>query len=164
MSVYTRNDQYVFNYDWPTVVKALWIKYPHKELDFVIYNKVVDLMPLDDDTLLVKKIMHCKKYFFLWCYTLEEIKINFKNKVLDLQTRVIAASKAFPSDGIEKIKYMALNNDPTKTLYTKFLENRSTLSKYYSKLGSGFEKGCKIIEERCKEITSKSSTHTQPKE
>jgi len=152
MSTYSRTDEHIFNFDWTTVVKALWNKYPHKDMDFVIYNKVVDLKLLDEDTILVKKIMYCKKYFLLWSYTLEETKINFKNKILDLETKLIAASKAFPQSGIEKISYFQLPDKPGCTLYTKYIESKSTVSKYYHKLGSSFQKGCEIIEEKCREI------------
>jgi PRELI-like family. len=156
MSEFIRNDRYVFDFDWTTVVKALWNKYPHKDLDFVIYNKVIDLKRLDDDTLFVKKVVYCKKYLFLWAYAVEEIKIDLNQKILDLQTKFIAASKCLPTDGVEKITYAALNNEPGKTLYTKLLQSKSTFQKYYQKLGTGFEKGCKIIEQRCREILSES--------
>lgn len=148
----SKTDQYVFNFDWETVIKAFWNKYPHKDLDFVVYNRVIDMKRLDDNSIMVKKLMFCKKFKLVWAYTMEEMKIDFDQKILDLKTRVLAASKCLPTDGIENIRYATMNNEQGKTLYTKFLESRSTLQKYYGKLNSGFEKGCKIVEEKCKEL------------
>lgn len=148
----SKTDQYVFNFDWETVIKAFWNKYPHKDLDFVIYNRVIDMKRLDDNSIMVKKLMFCKKFKLVWAYTMEEMKIDFDQKILDLKTQILAASKCLPTDGIERIRYNAMNNEQGKTLYTKFLESRSTLQKYYGKLNSGFEKGCRIVEEKCKEL------------
>jgi PRELI-like family len=151
MSNFSRNDEYRFNFDWKTVVKAFFNKYPHKDLDFVVYNKVIDLKRINEDTLIIKRVMYCKKYMVLWSYTTEEIMINLKDKKLDLQTKLLACSKAFP-EITEKITYQTVPENPSMTLYTKLLESKSTFSKMYSKFSSGFEKGCKIVEEKCNEI------------
>lgn len=162
MSLYTRRDEYSFNFDWKTVVKAFFNKYPHKDLDFVVYNKVIDLKRINEDTILVKRVMYCKKFMVLWSYTTEEIMINLKEKKLDLQTKLLAASKAFP-DITEKITYQPLPENPGVTLYTKLLESRSQFSKMFSKFSSGFEKGCKIVEEKCKDfVQGNSSQGTNP--
>jgi len=153
----TKSNQYIFNYDWETVVQAFWNKYPHKDLDFVVYNRVIDIKRLEDDSIVVKKLMFCKKFKLIWAYTMEEMKIDFDQKILDLKTKVLAASKCIPTEGVERICYQALHNEQGKTLYTKFLESRSTLQKYYGKLNSGFEKGCKIVEEKCNEVLNKAS-------
>jgi len=147
-----KTDQYIFNYNWETVIKGFWNKYPHKDLDFVVYSRVIDMKLLDDDSILVKKLMFCKKFKLIWAYTMEEIKIDFDQKILDLKTQVLAASKCLPTEGVERICYQALQNEPSKTMYTKFLESKSTIQKYYGKLNSGFEKGCRIVEEKCNEI------------
>jgi len=156
-----KTDQYIFNYNWETVIKGLWNKYPHKDLDFVVYSRVIDMKRLDDDSILVKKLMFCKKFKLIWAYTMEEIKIDFDQKILDLKTQVLAASKCLPTEGVERICYKALQNEQGKTMYTKFLESRSTLQKYYTKLNSGFEKGCKIVEEKCNEILHTKSEKEQ---
>lgn len=152
MEANTNSNQYVFNFDWETVIKAYWNKYPHKDLDFVVYNRVIDIKRLDDDSLVVKKLMFCKKFKLIWAYTMEEMRIDVNQRILDLQTQILAATKGFPTEGVERICYQAVNNEKGKTLYTKFLESRSTLQKYYGKINSGFEKGCKIVEEKCKEV------------
>ena len=144
-------NQFVFNFNWETVVKGFLNKYPHKDLDFVVYNRVIDIKRLDDDSLLVKKLMFSKKFKLVWAYTMEEMRIDVNQKILDLKTQILAASKCLPTDGVERICYKALN-EPGKTMYTKFLESRSAMQKYYGKLNSGFEKGCKIVEEKCNEI------------
>jgi len=147
-----KTDQYIFNYNWETVIKGFWNKYPHKDLDFVVYSRVIDMKRLDDDSIVVKKLMFCKKFKLVWAYTMEEMRIDFDQKILDLKTQVLAASKCLPTEGVERICYQASHTEPGKTMYTKFLESKSTLQKYYGKLNSGFEKGCKIVEEKCNEI------------
>jgi len=147
-----KTDSYIFNYNWETVIKGFWNKYPHKDLDFVVYNRVIDMKRLDDDSIIVKKLMFCKKFKLIWAYTMEEMRIDFDQKILDLKTQVLAASKCLPTEGVERICYKALQEEPGKTMYTKFLESKSTIQKYYGKLNSGFEKGCKIVEEKCNEV------------
>jgi len=88
----------------------------------------------------------------MWAYTMEEMKIDVNSKILDLKTQVLAASRCLPTDGVERICYNALNSENGQTLYTKFLESKSAIQKYYGKLNSGFEKGCKIVEEKCNEV------------
>jgi len=149
-----KTDEYLFNFNWETVIKGYWNKYPHKDLDFVVYSRVIDMKRLDDDSVLVKKLMHVRKFGLLWAYTMEEMKIDFNSKILDLKTQILAASKCLPTDAVERICYRAVNNEKGQTLYTKFLESRGTIQKYYGKLNSGFEKGCKIVEEKCKEVLS----------
>jgi len=147
-----KTDSYIFNFNWETVIKGFWNKYPHKDLDFVVYSRVIDMKRLEDDSILVKKVMYVKKFSLLWAYTMEEMKIDFNEKVLDLKTQVLAASRCLPTDTVENIRYKAIHNEPGQTLYTKFLESKGAIQKYYGKLNSGFEKGCKIVEEKCNEV------------
>lgn len=44
---------HIFHHDWEIVVKAFWNKYPCPELDFVKWNKVVDIMMNYDNTMQV---------------------------------------------------------------------------------------------------------------
>jgi hypothetical protein len=48
---------YTFNFDWQTVVKGFWSKYPCPEISFIKWNKVVDLEILSDNTLRIKRIV-----------------------------------------------------------------------------------------------------------
>lgn len=49
--------KHIFNFNWETVIKGFWNKYPCPELDFVKWNKVVDIVPCSDDTILVKRLV-----------------------------------------------------------------------------------------------------------
>jgi hypothetical protein len=51
-------NRYVFNYTWELVVKGFWNKYPCPELDFVKWNKVIDLVVNGDNTLTVKRLVY----------------------------------------------------------------------------------------------------------
>lgn len=35
----------------------------------------------------------------MWCLTLEEIKLDFSNRVLEMKTKMLEKSKLFPSVG-----------------------------------------------------------------
>ena len=48
---------YIFNYNWETVVKGFWVKYPCPEIDFIKWNKVIDLVVNPDNTVSVKRIV-----------------------------------------------------------------------------------------------------------
>ena len=50
-------NKYIFNYDWETTVKGFWNKYPCPEIDFVKWNKVVDIMMNYDNTMQIKRIV-----------------------------------------------------------------------------------------------------------
>lgn len=49
--------EYTFNFDWETVVKGFWKKYPCKEFDFIKLNHVVDMTVNSDNTLSIKRIV-----------------------------------------------------------------------------------------------------------
>lgn len=68
---------YIFNYSWTTVVKGFLQKYPHKDLDFVKWNRVIDMVVNPDDTISIKRLVFSQKLMMVWCYTIEEIKFDF---------------------------------------------------------------------------------------
>lgn len=53
-----QKNKYTFNYDWRTVIKGFWTKYPCPEISFVKWNKVVDLNINPDQTISVKRIVN----------------------------------------------------------------------------------------------------------
>ena len=55
-----KKDEYLFKYPWETVVKAFWNKYPSHEFKSIIFNKVVDIKLLDDDSLIIKRLVYFK--------------------------------------------------------------------------------------------------------
>lgn len=135
-------------------MKALWNKYPNKELDFVKFSKVIDMKMVNEHCIQFKKLMYSKKFSMIWVYTIEEIEFDFEKKIFNLQTRVIKKSSFVPPvfSMKEFIQYKPLNEYfSDKTLYTKYL-NASGVNKYIDKLNSSFEKGCNIVEKKCKEF------------
>eukprot|EP01015_Nassula_variabilis_P003776 TRINITY_DN1256_c0_g1_i7.p1 TRINITY_DN1256_c0_g1~~TRINITY_DN1256_c0_g1_i7.p1 ORF type:complete len:173 (-),score=32.03 TRINITY_DN1256_c0_g1_i7:92-610(-) len=149
-----KKNEHVFDYPWEVVMKALWNKYPNKELDFVKFNKVIDMQMVNQNCLKFKKLMFAKKFSMIWMYTIEEIEFDFERKVFTLQSRIIKKSAFFPSifNVKEYIQYQPCDQLSDKTLYTKQVVGSNLVNKYMDKLNSSFEKGCKIVEEKCKEF------------
>lgn len=148
--------EYRFDYDWKTVVKAYWDKYPNKLHDFVKYSKVVDMHLQDDGTIKVERVQYVQKWSYLWCYTLEELNFDFTNKVMDLKSTVIKKSSLIPvSGGEENIRYQAfqdLKEACEKTLYTKKIAVQGQVQKIAGKLGDGYKKGIQAVEENCEKF------------
>ena len=46
-----QKNTYLFEYDWNTVVKAFWMKYPCPELDLVKWTKVINININEDDSI-----------------------------------------------------------------------------------------------------------------
>eukprot|EP01017_Pseudomicrothorax_dubius_P012346 TRINITY_DN1502_c0_g2_i2.p1 TRINITY_DN1502_c0_g2~~TRINITY_DN1502_c0_g2_i2.p1 ORF type:complete len:163 (+),score=19.58 TRINITY_DN1502_c0_g2_i2:148-636(+) len=147
--------QYIFNYPWETVVKSLWEKYPHKELDFVKFSRVIDLQVLDDKSLVIRKLMYCKKFMMMWAYSVEEIRLDARNRICEMRTELLKKSKCVPDlTGSESIIYRAHGDLMDKTLYLKALRSTSNLfGKFLEKFNGSYEKGCRIIEAKCQERT-----------
>jgi len=142
-------NNYTFQFSWPTVVKGLWIKYPNKHLSFVKFNHVIDMEIVDSNTIKIKKLMYSKVGFF-FMYSIEDIIIDFKGKSFDMTTSMLKKSKAFPF-GKENCKYMGIDIDGVeKTLYTKRMLTSDTILKWMNYFQNSFVKGCKIIDENCK--------------
>ena len=149
--------KYVFDYDWNTVTRAYFDKYPHKKMGFIKYNKVVDINLAEDGKLVVKRVQKATKWGMLWAYNLETLTFDFEKKVMSLETTLIKKSSLLPiSGGKEQIFYKAIQevDEATgaaveKTEYTKSLNLQGSLSKVASKFNDSFKKGCRIVEENC---------------
>lgn len=111
-----------FNYEWKTVVRAFWDKYPDQRLDFVKFSKVVDMEMREDGTIRFDRVQYVQKWGFIWAYTLEELTFDFGNQVMDLRTTVLRKSSYIPMTAAEEIRYEALKNEAERTLYTKKLK------------------------------------------
>lgn len=48
--------EYLFDYDWSTTVRAFWDKYPNQKMDFIKYNKVIDIKLDEHGKLVLKRI------------------------------------------------------------------------------------------------------------
>ncbi|KAL4473788.1 hypothetical protein ABPG74_022652 [Tetrahymena malaccensis] len=148
-------EQYVFDYPFETVLKGFWHKYPHPDLSFVKDNFVLSYDIIDEQTLHVKRLMYSKMYKYLWCYTIEDIKIYFDKRAMEMKSKIIKTSSMFPPTGqaVELISYKALED--FKTVYEKSIQGTEEgfIKKYAKKFNNTFQKGCQIIEENCKKIT-----------
>jgi len=92
-------EQYVFNYPFETVLKGFWHKYPHPDLSFVKDNFVLSYDIVDEQTLHVKRLMYSKMQKYLWCYTIEDIKIYFDKRMLEMKSKIVKTSFMFPPTG-----------------------------------------------------------------
>ena len=154
-------EEHIFSYPWETVVKAFLNKYPSQHLDFVKFNRVVEMKILDDNCVLLKRVMFSKKYRFMWVYSLEEIKIDFKKRLMEMETSLLKKSNLVPNFGAkENVIYKSWELDPLgKTFYGKVINSTSKLQKYMGEITQSFKKGCKIIENKCEEFAqTKDST------
>lgn len=152
-----KEKDYTFQYNWATVVKAFWDKYPHKQMEFVQYNKLIGLEVLDNGTLLFRRVQHIRKWKFIWAYILEEIKIDSVNKVMTMESKVLKKSDMVPFFGNEFITYKAVNDlkdRMERTLYSKQLILEGTINKALGAFSDGFTKGIKIVEENCETLKS----------
>lgn len=143
---------YTFNYSWALVVKAFWDKYPNPNMDFVKYNKLVGLDMTEEGNIKLKRVQYTQKWGFLWAYVMEEITIDPKNQVMEMQSKILKKSDLIPFLGNEYISYRAvddLKDKVQKTLYSKRLELEGTLNKALSSFSDGFTKGIKIVEDNC---------------
>jgi len=147
--------EYVFNYPWEVVMKGLWLKYPHKELDFVKFARVIDMKVLDDDNMIIKRMLYCKKAVFAWAYIIEEMKMNFKDKICEMKSKVLKKSSLVPTLG--DTEFITYRSDGLgRTMYQKFMSNTpSCFAKFADKFNSSFEKGIKIVEENCRGMLNK---------
>ena len=147
--------EYSFPYEWKTVVRAFWDKYPNEMMDFIKYNQVVDIDILEDGKLQIQRIQKAQKWRYLWAYSLEKITFDFENKIMDLTTIPLKKCSLIPIGGIETIRYSAyqdLIEKCEKTLYTKSLAVKGTMTKFVEKFNDGFKKGCDIVEKNCEEF------------
>ncbi|CAD8110564.1 unnamed protein product [Paramecium sonneborni] len=146
------HSEYTFNFDWETVVKGFWRKYPCKEFDFIQFNQVVDMMLNDNNTMSIKRIVYASKFMVL-CLTLEEITFDIQNRSMQMQTKLLKACKYYPNlSGDESIIYKAI--DDQKTHYSKLLSNfhQTFVTKLLSQFNSSFKKGIEVVEARCREL------------
>lgn len=124
-------------------------------MDFIKYNKVVDIKIDENGRLILHRIQKLKKFSVIWAYSLEELTFDFKQKILDLKTIPLKKCSMLPIGGIEVISYSAFYDMATeceKTLYTKSLEMKGALSKFTDKINDSFTSGCKIVEENCEKF------------
>jgi hypothetical protein len=56
-------NKHVFQFNWETVIKGFWNKYPCPELDFVKWNKVVDIIANPDESIVVKRLVRKNNNF-----------------------------------------------------------------------------------------------------
>lgn len=148
---------YTFNYSWPLVVKAFWDKYPNPNMDFVKYNKLIGMEMLDDGKIRMKRVQYTQKWSFLWAYVIEEITIDPKNQVMEMQSKILKKSDLIPVLGNEYISYRAANDlkdQVNKTIYSKRLELEGTINKAINSFSDGFSKGIKIVEDNCETLKS----------
>eukprot|EP01017_Pseudomicrothorax_dubius_P031919 TRINITY_DN4124_c0_g5_i2.p1 TRINITY_DN4124_c0_g5~~TRINITY_DN4124_c0_g5_i2.p1 ORF type:complete len:161 (-),score=28.55 TRINITY_DN4124_c0_g5_i2:289-771(-) len=149
--------EHIFNHPWEIVMKSLWNKYPNKDLDFVKFSRVIDLQLLDDNSLFIRKLVFCKKYMMMWAYTVEEMKLDVKNRICELKTEIVKKPSYLPNiTGVERIIYKAHDGARDRTVYRKLLSSTSSMFvKYLEKFNTSYEKGCQILEEKCHEFMKK---------
>lgn len=146
-----QSQEYTFDYDWSTVMKGFWNKYPDKKLDFVKWNKVIGFDVTEDGNIKFKRIIFIKKLYFIWAYGLETLEFDFKTKILDAKTRVLKKSMWVPYSADEFIQYKQfLNNNKITTTYRKILDYKSgAVSTFLSKVNKSYIKGCMIVAHKC---------------
>ena len=150
-----KESEYTFSWEWSTVVRAFYDKYPNPKMDFVKFNKLIGLTVGEDNTVKIKRLQYTKKFMIVWAYVLEEITIDANNKVLDMKSQIIKKSGVFPVVGIEYISYKAVKDaleGTEKTLYSKRLEIQGSINKVMSSFSDGFKNGIKIVEENCEQF------------
>ncbi|CAD8088947.1 unnamed protein product [Paramecium primaurelia] len=146
------HSEYTFNYNWETVIKGFWRKYPCKEFDFIKFNQVVDMILDDNNKIQIKRIVYANK-FTIWCLTLEQITIDLENRSMEMQTKLLKSCKLYPNlTGDESIIYKAIDNQQTH--YSKLLSNfhQTFLTKLISQFNTSFKKGIEVVEARCREL------------
>ena len=136
-------------------MKGLWVKYPNSEMDYVKSHKVIGIKRIDENNLIVRKLMHCKMYRMMSSLTLEELHFDFKNEILISKTKFLDMSVMVPA-GIEEMNYRA---EQARTICTKIVHG-SKLDKYVGKFNDSFKKGCEIVEKKTEDIV-KSIAQTQ---
>ena len=148
----SQSQTYVFNYEWKTVMKGFWNKYPSKKLDFVKWNKVIGFDINEDGSIKFKRIIYIKKLYFIWAYGLEELTFDFKKKILDAKTSIIKKSIWVPYSAMEHIRYKEMHaKERQRTMYEKMITYKTgAVSSFLQKLNSSYKKGCMIVEEKCK--------------
>ena len=122
-----QSKNYVFPYDWKTVMKGFWNKYPDKKLDFVKWNKVIGFDINEDGSLKFRRVIYIKKFYLIWAYGQEELHFNFRQKILDAKTRVLKKSSWVPYSADEYIQYREFFNkdnliEKKNTMYKKMLD------------------------------------------
>ncbi|CAD8177984.1 unnamed protein product [Paramecium octaurelia] len=146
------HSEYTFNFDWETVVKGFWRKYPCKEFDFIKFNQVVDMILDDNNKMQIKRIVYARK-FTIWCLTLEQITVDLENRSMEMQTKLLKSCKLYPNlTGDESIIYKAI--DDQRTHYSKLLSNfqQTFITKLISQFNTSFRKGIEVVEARCREL------------
>ena len=144
--------KHIFPYPFEIVIKGLWNKYPSMLIPFVSFHKVIDMKMVNEDIISFKKLMYTRTIMFAWAFTIEDIKIDFKNRVLEMKTTILKSKNKVDSNTIEYIVYKTLPNEPDKTFYSKAFQSGEIVSKFQSKIGISFQLGAKIVTQRCEEI------------
>lgn len=141
-------ETHIFYHPWRSVIQGFWTKYPNKQMAFVKFNHVIDFEIVDSNIITFKRLMHCKiPHLPLFSYSIEDIKIDLKEKVLEMKSFLIKKSKFFPF-GDEYCKYLSQNKDGKDcTVYTKTVMSSNKISKFLGYFNKAFEKGCQIVEE-----------------
>lgn len=51
-------------------------------------------------------------YKYLWCYTIEDIKISYDKRMMEMKSKIVKTSSMFPQTGhaVELITYKALED------------------------------------------------------
>ena len=148
----TQSQNYTFSYDWKTVMKGFWNKYPSKQLDFVKWNKVIGFDINEDGSIKFKRVIFIKKLYFIWAYGLEELEFNFKKKILDSKTSILKKSMWVPYSAMEHIRYKEIVIlQKLSTTYEKMLNYKTgCISNFIQKVNSSYKRGCMIVEEKCR--------------
>ena len=143
--------RHIFPYKFEIVIKGLWNKYPTLLIPFVQFHKVIDMKMISEDVIAFKKLMYTTSYF-TWAYAIEDIKIDLKNRVLEMKTSILKSKMKVDPNAIEYIVYKALPKEREETLYTKAFKSGEIVSKFESKIASTFSLGAGIVTRRCEEI------------
>ncbi|CAD8096107.1 unnamed protein product [Paramecium sonneborni] len=149
MQIHSEN---TFNFDWETVIKGFWRKYPCKQFDFIQFNQVVDMIVDDDNKMQIKRIVYVRK-FAIWCLTLEDITFDLENRSMQMKTKLLKSCKFYPNlTGDEQIIYKSIDNQQTH--YSKLLSNfhQGFFTKLLSQFYNSFKKGIDVVEARCREL------------
>ena len=146
-----QSQNYTFDYDWKTVMKGFWNKYPDRKLDFVKWNKVIGFDVNEDGSIKFKRVIFIRKLYFIWAYGLEELEFNFKNKIMDAKTKILKKSICVPYTADEFIQYREfMNRDKLATTYQKILDYKTgAVSNFLSKVNKSYIQGCTIVSDRC---------------
>lgn len=110
---------------------------------------------VNDQAIVVKRLMYTQFQKFVWAYSVEEIMLKFDDRMMEMKTEFIQKSTFFPPVGsseTELIKYQAFED--LKTKYSKNIQigGGNLLKKYVDKFSDSFKKGCNIVEDRCSTI------------